>query len=84
MALPFFHPCISRLLAFGSSPLEVDASQWTALHHASFKGHVGVIHLLLSQGHHVDPVNADGSTPLHVAMAAGKTQAVRWEEDAPT
>ncbi|CAN6338844.1 unnamed protein product [Urochloa humidicola] len=69
-----------RVLAFlldrGGDPGVPDAKGCTPLHSAAEQGHCEAVRLLLSKGVDVDPVNYRG-TPLHLAAAMDKDQAVK-------
>lgn len=50
---------------------------WTALHLASFWGHVDCVKALLSAGAATDLVDIEGRTALHMACLYGEAQSVR-------
>ncbi|XP_033726933.1 oxysterol-binding protein-related protein 1-like [Pecten maximus] len=47
---------------------------WTALHLATYFGHVDVVRLLLQNGAGVNVVNPNGDTPLHKAAFTGRME----------
>jgi ankyrin repeat protein len=65
---------LQRLLSMGVSPNQFDASsEHSALHHAAYRGALGMVNVLLSAGADVDIRNVRGETPL---MWACKTDAL--------
>ena len=52
--------------------------RWTALHYASFGGHIRVMKLLLHRPGDGSIVNCDGQTPLHVALSSGCQRAAAY------
>ena len=52
--------------------------RWTALHYASFGGHIRVMKLLLHRPSDASVVNGDGQTPLHVALSSGCQRAAAY------
>lgn len=65
-----------KLLLGGASVSEQDEQGWTSLHWAAGSGNVELVRLLLD--HHADITmkGRDNRTPLMVARAAGRSQAV--------
>ncbi|HJZ95338.1 MAG TPA: ankyrin repeat domain-containing protein [Candidatus Solibacter sp.] len=49
----------------------------TALHEAAAAGDLDAIHRVLNAGANIDAVRPDGKRPIHCALAAGHTDAVR-------
>ncbi len=54
-----------------------DALGWTALHHASFKGHLDCIKILLKNGANIQCKTNDNQTCLHLASEKGHTDVVK-------
>ena len=64
------------LLSSGASATERDPLGGTALHDASWSGHVGLITLLIESGAGVDAEHTEtGSTPLHYAVITNHAEA---------
>src|SRR5690349_13074642 len=62
-----------RLLALGINPKSAKGrNDFSALHYAASRGHIGIINALLQCGMDVDMRSSDGETPLHVAAYAGQ------------
>ena len=53
-----------------------DSRGWTPLHHAAFKGRIGMIQFLVAHGAAIEAADKDGTTPLHVAASAGDPDAI--------
>ena len=71
---------LRRLLAEGASPVAIDAAGFTALHHAAFAGHAGLVRLLLAAGAPIDTRSVHrrcctGATALHLAVAGRRVGA---------
>jgi hypothetical protein len=75
---------VERLLAAGADPniVPTDATGITALGAAAIEGHVAVIQLLLDKGADPSIRSRSGQTPLDLARANGRSQAVRLLEAA--
>ena len=60
-------------------PHERDGGDWTCLHYAAWKNHVGVMRYLIDECH-CDPMAGDrnGWTPLHLAASWGHSAAVEY------
>lgn len=70
---------LSILLAYGANVHARDVHGWTALHYASFLGHVDVVQQLLLYGANPTVVDHAGRTPLHVT--ARKVMLTPWDVD---
>jgi uncharacterized protein len=68
--------CVSLLLQKGADVAQEGLNEMTALHAASSAGQLAVVELLL-EAHHAHKTlwlgDADGNTPLHLAVANGHT-----------
>ena len=53
-----------------------DGNGWTPLHGAAYKGHEGVVELLINGGANLNATDADGDTPLDWAKNKPKTAAL--------
>ena len=65
------------VLRFGADPKLVDAEGKTALHYAAAAGNLAVVQFLVRMGAEVDATNpsrGSRSTPLAMALAAGRTR----------
>lgn len=69
---------VMTLLANGADPRAVDGDGNTALHFAARSSDPGVAALLRDAAAEIDPLNADGLTPLGVACAAGNWRLARF------
>ena len=70
---------IKALLVAGADPNGVDQKNgWTTLHHAAAAGYLEAIDMLVKKGAKLTARNTYGDTPLHVAAASGKKNAVIW------
>lgn len=69
---------VMTLLANGADPRAVDTDGNTALHFAARSSDPGVAALLRDAAAELDPLNADGLTPLGVACAAGNWRLGRF------
>jgi len=69
---------VMTLLANGADPRAVDTDGNTALHFAARSSDPGVAALLRDAAAEIDPLNADGLTPLGVACAAGNWRLARF------
>ena len=69
---------VMTLLANGADPRAVDRDGNTALHFAARSSDPGVAALLRDAAAEIDPLNADGLTPLGVACAAGNWRLGRF------
>lgn len=67
-----------KLIARGADLAARDADGQTALHHAAAMDQGALIGLLLDQGHPVDPFDYAHFTPLHRAVKARRTTAIKW------
>lgn len=67
---------VREVLDRGADINACDMSESTALHWASFRGHVAVVRELLSRGAAVDARPPGGRTPLRAAAFAGHTAVV--------
>lgn len=65
--------CLSRGAAVTNKH---DQHGWTALHRASFKGHIEAVKLLLKHQVEVNVMDEEGYTPLHCAVEAGQKEVV--------
>ncbi|RZC71891.1 hypothetical protein C5167_035040 [Papaver somniferum] len=77
---------IAYLLEIGANPEipnDTDMMHMNLLHHASMKGHNGVISLLLSKGISIDVSNGFGS-PLQLACVFGQHDTVKLLLDHPS
>lgn len=50
--------------------------KWTALHYASFNGHLEAIQTLIDHGANVDARDNDGATPCHYATDNCQNEAI--------
>jgi hypothetical protein len=55
---------------------QLDERGWTALHHASYNGHLPCVRLLIQKNAHVDAVAEGECVPLHMAAAHGSVECV--------
>ena len=72
-------PCLSDwlpALLFKLAQCPAPARCRTALHLASVKGHLNVIHLLAAAGADMSQPDANGNTPLSEACACGQDAAI--------
>ena len=69
---------VMTLLANGADPRAVDTDGNTALHFAARSSDPGVAALLRDAAAELDPLNADGLTPLGVACAAGNWRLAKF------
>jgi len=69
---------VMTLLANGADPRAVDGDGNTALHFAARSSDPGVAALLRDAAAELDPLNADGQTPLGVACAAGNWRLAKF------
>jgi ankyrin repeat protein len=78
LAARFGHDAIVRLLLEHGAEVEaVDNDGETALHDATFGGHLTVMEVLVVQGHaNVDAQDSSGQTPLMMAAEYGEDEAV--------
>lgn len=66
---------VERLLAYGICLVnETDQFGQTALHIASFEGHVDIVKLLIKKMAHLSIQDKNGWTPLHSASSSGNLQ----------
>ena len=54
----------------------LDESDWTAFHIAAFKGHAGIIAMLIEAKANMEVVDDFDMTPLHMAILEGHENAV--------
>jgi len=69
---------VMTLLANGANPRAVDTDGNTALHFAARSSDPGVAALLRDAAAEIDPLNAEGQTPLGVACAAGNWRLAKF------
>jgi ankyrin repeat protein len=67
---------LEALVAAGADVNEKDEQGWTALHWSAGRGDAGAVNLLLEHQADVTLVGRDNRTPLMVARAAGRHDAV--------
>lgn len=69
--------CLAELLICGAEVNTTDANGMTALHHATGKGDIAAMKILMRHGADVNAKDTEGSEPIHFAAEYGHAEAIQ-------